>query len=782
MLTVIGATYLVNAINAAKQKLKNYIFCPFITVLKHARFACSEMAKTKQLKTKVKRDGDFIPPDGGWGWMVVIAAGLSNLSALPIFQQFGLLFRDKFARLGISSSQTTTIINIHSALNSCVGLANGPVFRTFTYRQVSMTGAILVVSALMLTVFANSFVTYIITFSLLYGAGYGITSASNALALNTYWKERRRLATGLSWTATGLGPMVWPYVITGLYNAFGETGAILIISGVSLHTIACALLLQPVEWHSKKPSPKTLEEEKLLKDNDERKNESGYFSQLTKIKNLSAFSSQYLYNEDDPINPGYEIIDPGVPMMVRANDGYFSQSRQSRSKVSSRDGSNVNSHLASKKPSMTNLLENRSRKSSTLYLNESKKNSSANLGALAQERDPLKPKRKTSITTRDDLIPESEIEDCPTLKAPQDLKAEEKVVVEKIDPKQALVIADKAQKHLAGSKSSKSLKSFKMDGQYGDKYQKDNHSNISFKNNEENEERKYLRDNHSNQSYRTKHRRKSNNFNFESEVLKQASLKLEEYLKEREDDVGKAKIIVTPPPDNNNGEIRQKDEEDENNEEEENLTFCQKITLFFDLDLLKDLSFINLMLGVTLACFNELNFSLLTPFILGDYGKSKSEIAFFMSLLAATDISMRFCTPFVAGKIGWENNTFFLVGVMTMAMGRVVLAYSQASWVLTSVAVIIGFGKGLRTVFMALVIPTYVPLDKLPGATGLQLITAGVVYLALGPVVGWIKDNASTAVTLHCLNIFTYLTAFTWTLEKYITARRQKSTEQDMKA
>ena len=52
------------------------------------------------------------------------------------------------------------------------------------------------------------------------------------------------------------------------------------------------------------------------------------------------------------------------------------------------------------------------------------------------------------------------------------------------------------------------------------------------------------------------------------------------------------------------------------------------------------------------------------------------------------------------------------------------------------VAVIIGFGKGLRTVFMALVIPTYVPLEKLPGATGIQLLTAGIVYLTLGPVVG----------------------------------------------
>lgn len=52
------------------------------------------------------------------------------------------------------------------------------------------------------------------------------------------------------------------------------------------------------------------------------------------------------------------------------------------------------------------------------------------------------------------------------------------------------------------------------------------------------------------------------------------------------------------------------------------------------------------------------------------------------------------------------------------------------------VAVIIGFGKGLRTVFMALVIPTHVPLHKLPGATGIQLLTAGIVYLSLGPLVG----------------------------------------------
>lgn len=38
------------------------------------------MAKSKEMKSKVKMEGEFIPPDGGWGWMIIIAAGFSNVS------------------------------------------------------------------------------------------------------------------------------------------------------------------------------------------------------------------------------------------------------------------------------------------------------------------------------------------------------------------------------------------------------------------------------------------------------------------------------------------------------------------------------------------------------------------------------------------------------------------------------------------------------------------------------------------------------------------------------
>jgi hypothetical protein len=53
-----------------------------------------------------------------------------------------------------------------------------------------------------------------------------------------------------------------------------------------------------------------------------------------------------------------------------------------------------------------------------------------------------------------------------------------------------------------------------------------------------------------------------------------------------------------------------------------------------------------------------------------------------------------------------------------------------------AVSLWIGFNKGLRTVFMVLCIPSHVPLDRLPSATGLHLLFSGIFYIIIGPVVG----------------------------------------------
>lgn len=75
---------------------------------------------------------------------------------------------------------------------------------------------------------------------------------------------------------------------------------------------------------------------------------------------------------------------------------------------------------------------------------------------------------------------------------------------------------------------------------------------------------------------------------------------------------------------------------------------------------------------------------------------------------------------------------------------------------------------------MALVIPSHVPLDRLPGATGLHLLFSGIFYMVAGPVVGVIKDTFNYPVTLHYLNLFTYLTVISWTLESYCRSKKER--------
>lgn len=68
---------------------------------------------------------------------------------------------------------------------------------------------------------------------------------------------------------------------------------------------------------------------------------------------------------------------------------------------------------------------------------------------------------------------------------------------------------------------------------------------------------------------------------------------------------------------------------------------------FFDLNLLRDPIYVNMMLGMSIAMFAEINFAILTPFILADMDFSTDKIAAVMSTLAGVDLVSRGLVPFL---------------------------------------------------------------------------------------------------------------------------------------
>ena len=266
------------------------------------------------------------------------------------------------------------------------------------------------------------------------------------------------------------------------------------------------------------------------------------------------------------------MTDPGTPMMIRANDGWYSQksslvgSRVSlaSNKAKSRLASGQNSVAISKRPSYNNLID----------------------------------ARKKKITQSKLAIQEHVAEDCPTEKAPQDLKEDEKVMLTT-----------------------------------------NSDSPVTYPN--------------------------------EKDVLKTAAKKLARYKEIKEGEALRKKILIEEQRKYEEEEKLKMKSEPHEEEVHKKYSFLEKIIIFFDLNLLKDYVYVNLMIGITISNFVELNFSILTPYVLIEFNFEKYEIATFMSLLGAADVVCRFIVPLLADKIGWENKTFFLFGVMSMAIGRV---------------------------------------------------------------------------------------------------------------
>lgn len=167
-----------------------------------------------------------------------------------------------------------------------------------------------------------------------------------------------------------------------------------------------------------------------------------------------------------------------------------------------------------------------------------------------------------------------------------------------------------------------------------------------------------------------------------------------------------------------------------------NTSLSQKIIKLFDLDLLKDWQFLNLLMGISIAVFAEINFSLLTPLILSDQGYNNISIASFMSTLGIADIIFRFCAPFIGDCLKQTPQVMCIYSFVIAIIGRAMVMFSTSLSQLLGIAVGLGVAKGFRSVYLNLVIPAYLPLERLPSASGIQMVSKGIILILLGPLLG----------------------------------------------
>nr|XP_033338277.1 monocarboxylate transporter 9-like isoform X1 [Megalopta genalis]XP_033338278.1 monocarboxylate transporter 9-like isoform X1 [Megalopta genalis]XP_033338279.1 monocarboxylate transporter 9-like isoform X1 [Megalopta genalis]XP_033338280.1 monocarboxylate transporter 9-like isoform X1 [Megalopta genalis] len=198
---------------------------------------------------------------------------------------------------------------------------------------------------------------------------------------------------------------------------------------------------------------------------------------------------------------------------------------------------------------------------------------------------------------------------------------------------------------------------------------------------------------------------------------------------------------------------------------EDKKTFLSTISENLDLDMLKDTRYVAVILGMGISLVAETNFNALIPFILAELsGLQRTSIATIMSIQAASDITGRLCVPLLAQKAGWTPRNLYILSLIGSTIGRTILSIWGSSYaVVIGVALIIGIAKGTKAVFQTLIIPDYVPLERLPAASGMQMVSNGILSIAIGPIIGVVHDAMNSYVgALHFTSFLSLSCVFLW--------------------
>uniref|UniRef100_A0A1L8DED4 Putative monocarboxylate transporter n=1 Tax=Nyssomyia neivai TaxID=330878 RepID=A0A1L8DED4_9DIPT len=193
----------------------------------------------------------------------------------------------------------------------------------------------------------------------------------------------------------------------------------------------------------------------------------------------------------------------------------------------------------------------------------------------------------------------------------------------------------------------------------------------------------------------------------------------------------------------------------------------EKLRRSMDLNLLKDFSFLNICLGVSLAYTSSINFAMMFPYFLQfSAGLNGQDIALCMSVLAATDIASRLTLPTLTDRFRISCRTIFLVGAVLLIGIRTTLAETSKRENLLIISAIYGYIRAATVVNQNLCVSEHCSQDKLPGALGIVMVAKGISVITLGQLLGWIRDiTGSYRFALHMQNVLLIVIVLFWVPE-----------------
>ncbi|CAG7986771.1 unnamed protein product [Penicillium olsonii] len=186
------------------------------------------------------------PPDGGYGWICVIAAAIVNAHSWGFNSAYGVFLayylshgtfpgasRLEYAFVGSLSLTTMFIV---SPIATMATLKYG-------IRKTMFAGVIFETASFICASFASQIWHLFITQGIMFGLGMGLLFIPVASVVPQWFTSKRSLASGVSLSGAGLGGLVYSLVAEAMIRNIGLSWAFRVIGILAFCVNTCCVLL-----------------------------------------------------------------------------------------------------------------------------------------------------------------------------------------------------------------------------------------------------------------------------------------------------------------------------------------------------------------------------------------------------------------------------------------------------------------------------------------------------------------------------------------------------------
>lgn len=186
-----------------------------------------------------------LPPDGGYGWVVLVACFMVSFIVDGCMYSIGLILKDIREDYGVSQE----IVNLLPSLNTGFLFCSGPIVSGLSnqlgVRVVVMGGAIVTSICYVACAFAPSIYFMMILYGVIGGISTGCTYIASLIIIAEYFDKKKGIATGICMAGSGVGAFAFAPFIEWLLTVMNWKSVMILLGGILLQCCLMGAFLRP---------------------------------------------------------------------------------------------------------------------------------------------------------------------------------------------------------------------------------------------------------------------------------------------------------------------------------------------------------------------------------------------------------------------------------------------------------------------------------------------------------------------------------------------------------